>query len=225
MYDGSVISDNNGTGIYFTGGNLTMKGSSAISRNSTGGIICLGWTGSAYIASTIIMEDDSVVGGFQQSDGNTGGGIFLSLGAHSLVMKGNAAIAFNNGGGLSASTWDTGLITITMEDSSIIRNNTGSGIFAASASITMKGYSKIGGAPGQGNTADEGGGVRLSNIYTLGAYLYVRDYAAISHNHANSKGGGVFKSTGGVTFSEGIDKVKDNTKGSARTLSDIEQFQ
>jgi hypothetical protein len=231
----SAVSDNTSThwggGIALRGGSrLVMNESSAVKRNRAdtwgGGVLCDEYATAAN-ACTITMNGNSVIGGFQQSDGNIGwgGGVVLRNGPHSLVMKDNAAISYNtshgDGGGVLAGGGSAAnaKVTVTMQGNSVIRNNiagiNGGGIIITAAILTMEGNSKIGGASGQGNTSSGlGGGIHFA--YSSDAVLSIPGSGAkVSYNHAGTKGGGVcvYTYSGGTNFT-GNDKVTNNTKGS-----------
>jgi hypothetical protein len=248
LEDGAVISDNSsnsGGGIYITGGSqIKMNGSSAISRNTAAsgngsGVYCDG-----SVVCSVEMNGNSVIGGFQQSDGNIGGGVSLYGGPHILVMNDNAAIAYNNARGgygagvLFVSSNGSNTAKITMTGNAVIRNNTttselGGGMcIMGKTNVTLSENAKIGGAPGWGNSCTGsgqflnlgGGGIYFSSSSSSGSVLYIRDNAEISHNYARARGGGVYKgtqSTRMITFTEGVNRVFSNTSGTGDEYADI----
>jgi hypothetical protein len=225
MNDESVISDNNGIGVYLrNGGSLFMNGSSAISRNSGRGVNCYG-----SVKCTVTMNGNSVIGGFQQSDGNINGGVNLSGGPHILLMKDNAAIASNNvinktsGGGVNVGSNGGNTATVTMEGNAVIRDNTsngstggGMGIYGR-ATITLSGYAKIVGNKCTGADLIDlgGGGIYFSDTSST---LRIRDSAEISWNYSRARAGGVYKGPQSsqminFNFPEGAGRVFSNTSG------------
>jgi hypothetical protein len=247
MYDGSVISDNNGLGIfllgdgqivmndgsaisdnssggislYVYGGNLTMNGSSSLSRNNYFGVH--GYSDGS-VKCTVTMNGNSVIGGFQQSDGNIGPGVyFFGGGPHTLMMKDNAAIAYNDSGVVVNSNTSNNAKTITMEGNAVIRNNTttstrSGGInIVSKTNITLSGNAKIEGnrSTGTGSYAG-GGGIRFDVMGTSAGASVLRilgNNAEISHNSTAGKGGGVYKgpqSNQMMIFTEGTGRVSEN---------------
>jgi hypothetical protein len=201
MNESSVISDNNNIGVYLrNGGSLVMNGSSAISRHDNTGAYCHG-----SVKCTVTMNGNSVIGGFQQSDGNTFAGVGLYGGPHSLVMKDNAAIAWNRktgsgGGGVYVQNSSSDTAKITMTGNAVIMNNTttgelGGGMYiGGKTNVTLSGNAKIGGANGGNScTGTGGGGGGIYFVYDSGSVLRIQDNAVISHNSTAGRGGGVWK--------------------------------
>jgi hypothetical protein len=232
MSGSSAIRDNaagsKGGGVFMIkGSSLLMKDSSALSRNSAlkgAGIAC-----DRGAAGSIIMQDQSVVGG--QDAGNydaiNGAGIALFGSApHTVLMKDSAEISHNttrlyaniacipSGGGIHVDVAGSKPAQITLTDFAVIcanKTGTGAGVNVANGgSVTLKGDSNVRNNEAMANSSDRnGGGVALVG---KGPHVALRilENAAITGNYARY-GGGVFVKYASAVFTEGQDKVVNNT--------------
>ena len=234
----------NGGGVYFAGTNFTMTGGS-ITGNAANGTDDTSGGGGVYLASGTFEMSGGTIGG-SDSDKNTstkhGGGVYVS---GTFNMSGSAEISGNratgsnsHGGGVYvASSGEFDMINgkisgnyagnsgggvyvgnmFEMSGGTISGNKTEYG-YGGGVNVTNKGtFNMSGTATISDNTANQGGGVYISemnslkgtfemtggkidgNTATKGKGVYV------SCNTSDANGGSTFKMSGGAKVSENND--------------------
>ncbi|WP_138263235.1 hypothetical protein [[Clostridium] hylemonae] len=232
-YPVTIHSDNGGgihrrsyTGVMFdvqAGGALTLQNVRLDGRNVTNADRLVTVAGGG---SLTLDDGASLVA-------STGGGVYVGGGAK-MTMSGNARIGGAGQGNKTAGNGDGGGVYLTgagsrldMTGGSILGNEAllGGGIAVeGGAQMTMSGTAQIGGGTGEGNSANEGGGVYLtgagsrldmtgggilgntstrgSGVYVFAATLTMTD-GSIADNMAGSYGGGVYVDRSAFTMNGG----------------------
>jgi hypothetical protein len=201
-----AASDNSGCVYANNYASIGMKGSAAVQDNAArAGVVVEG-------RSSFFLEEKAAVtntaggsgvyvnnyselkmSGTSRITDNTGDGVNLKDGS-SFIMQENAVISGNSESGVDALG-----ITVVITDRAEISDNKDSGVYLLGCSAVISGNAVI----TWNETFGDGGGVRAE-----GGELTITDNAAISHNTAAFRGGGLYCFTGAATGSQpGLDFI------------------
>jgi len=223
----TIVKGNTGTGIYNTG-QLTLEGSSIVSRNSEAGIHNHGpnFLPSLTMNGTSSVAANSNYGIFNESAHTTLNGASSVTGnvtdvltaiynsAGTLTLNDSASVSDNVG--TLAAVYN--VATFTMNGTSTVSGNVatiwwGGGILnASSANVTMNDSSSIVG----NSSVRSGGGIRTDGVFTMNGSSFITGNTADSDDNGVGGGGGIKVSCSGrLTGAVDGGNVNDNYRGTS----------
>ncbi|MCB7523740.1 hypothetical protein LIZ64_18615, partial [[Clostridium] hylemonae] len=218
--DGASLVASTGGGAYVAGGTLTMRNGCFISVNTAdegAGVYLTGVTATFHMESGEIFRNETTG---TYPDGH-GGGVYVGGGAK-MTMRGNARIGGAGQGNKTAVNGDGGGVYLTgagsrldMTGGGILGNEAllGGGIAVeGGAQMTMSGTAQIGGGTGEGNGANEGGGVYLTGA---GSRLDMTGGGILGNEALH--GGGASVSGGATMIMSGTAQIGGSAAGEANT--------